>query len=456
MKKTDYNSRRRFLKQMLSTSVCLPLGMGTWSRAAQADFSFSDYKALVCIFLYGGADSSNMIVPISRPEYNLYSTIRAGLGVDRSSLLPITPTTPQSAEYGFNSAFSPLHPLFEAGEMAVVANVGTLLEPSTKTQLINHEVAIPPQLFSHSDQQFQWATAISDTQHPIGWGGRVADLFGNVNGPNALSMNITMAGQSVFLTGEQVIQYALSSEGPERLAFHDFASPGDPLYELHKSWLNKDYDNILQREFAKIQNRAISLEKTISNAMDQLSPLTTTFPNTDLGAQLQMVARMIQARDLLGEDPIKRQIYLVGAYGWDTHDDQNAALPRLLGNLSTCMRSFNDAIKEIGVNDEVTAFTSSEFGRTLTNNGDGTDHGWGGHQLVVGGAVQGGNIYGLMPDLTLGGPNDAGQGRMIPTQSVDQFNATLARWFGVPDTDMGTLFPYLSRFPRQDLGFMAG
>ncbi len=447
-------TRRHFLKQFMGVTAAVPLGLGLWPSLSRADLSFSDYKALVCIFLYGGADSANMIVPVSQPDFNLYSTVRGGLGVAQNSLLPISPANSQVADYGFNGSFAPLHPLFESGDMAVVANVGSLVEPVTKAQILAKEASLPPQLFSHSDQQFQWATSISDSRLPIGWGGRIADLFGSVNGSDALSMNVTLAGQSVFLTGQQVVQYALSSEGPEALAIHEFSEPGEPLHDAIQRWLERDYGNMLQREFVRVQNRAISLDQTISTALEQFPQLNTQFPDSELGANLSMAARMIQARDLIGVAPARRQIFLVGAYGWDTHDAQNRVLPGLLANLSSSMAAFNSAMKEIGQDDSVTTFTSSEFGRTLTNNGDGTDHGWGGHQLVLGGSVQGGDIYGTMPDLTLAGPDDAGEGRIIPTLGADQFNATLARWFGVPDADIEALFPNLSRFSQHDLGFM--
>ncbi|PIE89006.1 MAG: hypothetical protein CR997_13490 [Acidobacteria bacterium] len=447
------NSRRRFLKQILGASACLPFGMGMWSKASETDLSFDDYKALVCVFLYGGADSASILVPASSAEYSQYESIRAGLGVARDHLLGLNST--QASDYGLFNVMEPLHRLYETGDLAFVANVGSLMEPATKEQLLNNEVERPPQLFSHSDQQFQWATSIPGVQTPIGWGGRIADLFGNVNGQSDLSMNITLAGQSVFLTGEQVVQYALSSDGPEGLFFHDIAEPGSLLAETANRMLSREYGNVLQREFTRIQNKAISLERTISSALEVLPPLETSFPESELGEQLLMVTRMIQARHALGNDPIRRQIYLVAAQGWDTHDNQNDSLPGLLNDVAVSMRAFNDAMVEMGINDNVTAFTSSEFGRTLTNNGNGTDHGWGGHQMVMGGSVNGGDIFGTMPNLELDGPDDAGQGRIIPTLSVDQFNATLAKWFGVPDADMDSIFPHLSRFNERDIGFMA-
>jgi uncharacterized protein (DUF1501 family) len=426
--------------------------MTPWNKALALTPVFTDYRALVCIYLFGGNDSANMVVPRDAGSYNQYQSIRGDLAVPQGQLLAIQSTSSQRSSYGLHPSLEPLHSLYKNGELALVANVGTLLEPVSRQTILEGNVFLPPQLFSHSDQTFQWQTGISDTQEPIGWGGRMADLL-----PVPLSllpMNITLAGQSVFLNGRQTIQYALDKDGPEGLEALD---GGDgPLDLAVRQLLGGSSANLLERQFMQVQNRSIDLHALISSELVRQDTLSTSFPDTDLGKQLSMVTRMIASKNALGGAGLNRQVFLVGMDGWDTHDNQNDDQPRLLGELAAAMRAFREGLAEIGELNNVTGFTASEFGRTLTNNGDGTDHGWGGHQLVMGGAVNGNDIFGVMPDLSLDGPDDAGDGRLIPGLSTDQYAATLARWFGVPESDLGTLFPHLHRFSRADLGFMQG
>ena len=444
-------SRRSFLR-LAGGSLMLPAGLMTPWKPLWADPPIpTDYKALVCVYLFGGNDSANMLVPRGSASHAQYQNIRGSLAVPLDQLLPIQTQSDQRTDYGLHPALAPLLPLYENGELAAVANVGTLVEPVTRQDLINGSTAVPPQLFSHSDQTFQWQTGIPGTQTPVGWGGRLADLYAN-SALSLLPMNITLTGQSVFLAGQQTVQYALSESGPERL--EAASGDGGPVDLAISALLAQSRQNLLEKQFIGVQKRSMDLYELISGVLEQQNPLNTVFPDNDLGRQLAMVARMIASRADMGGANIARQVFLVGMGGFDTHDNQNGAQPQLLGALASVLRAFRDALAEVGELNNVTTFTASEFGRTLTNNGDGTDHGWGGHHLVMGGDVRGGDIYGVMPDLTLDGPDDAGDGRLIPTLSTDQYDATLARWFGLGDADLQGLFPHLHRFDSADIGIM--
>ena len=447
--KVSNPSRRRFLQGISGTSLAL---MTPWARLWAAPPLVSDYRALVCIYLFGGNDSANMVVPREAASHAEYQNIRGGLAVPREDLLPIESVSSQRTAYGLHPALQPLHSLYEDGELAIVANMGTLLEPVTRQRILAGQAVLPPQLFSHSDQTFQWQTGIPDSQDPVGWGGRLADHFAD-SYSSLLPMNITLTGQSVFLAGQQTVQYALAESGPEPLEAAA-ADKDDPLSAAVRQLLAQSRSNLFERQFIRVQKRSMDLHALISGALARQRPLNTVFPDSSLGRQLAMVARMISSREEMGGAGLGRQIFLVGMGGFDTHDSQNDVQPSLLADLAACMRAFRDALAEIGELGKVTTFTASEFGRTLTNNGDGTDHGWGGHQLVMGGAVRGGDIYGLMPDLALEGPDDAGDGRLIPTLSTDQYDATLARWFGMDEVDLHGLFPHLKRFDNMDIGFM--
>jgi len=454
MKRISQQGRREFMRRLLGGALLLPGGsalslLGLPGRSLAAPEDVGDYRALVCIYLHGGNDSFNMVVPTAPAAHERYRRTRGNLAVPRETLLPIQPVHAQALEYGFHPSLEPLHRHFADGELAVVANLGTLLEPVTREQARRHPERLPAQLFSHSDQTFQWQTANPGSLDALGWGGRMADLTQSFNGGALLPMNITLAGESLFLAGRKVVQYALDPAGPEALEMLNDDPVAGALMQLFES----RRAHLLQRQFARVQRRSIELQALVSAVLEAEVPLETSFPDSDLGRQLAMVARMIAARWHFGLDK-GRQLFLAAKGGWDTHDRQNQDQPLLLADLAACMSAFQQAMVETGNAGSVTLFTASEFGRTLTSNGDGTDHGWGGHQMVLGGAVHGGDIYGEIPEMVVDGEDDLGDGRIIPTLSVDQYAATLARWFGVPQSELGRLFPQLDRFETDDLGFM--
>lgn len=423
---------------------------GAFAQGVGVAAPFDDYKALVCVFLFGGNDSFNMLVPRSNAEYGVYATSRQNLAIAQTDLLPITPATPDGTDYGLHPSMTGLKGLFDSNRVALIRNMGPLVEPTTKDQYLNGATTLPPQLFSHNDQQDQWHSLKGANVSKTGWAGRVADLIRlNVAGQQ-MATNASLFGSSLFQSADDTIAYVMGPGGP--IQFDGFGDVS-PFLEQRQAFANiiaANYNSIYERGFAEIQQRAVASADLVSNAIDNAPVRTTVFPQSQLGQQLQTIARLIDVRDDL---QMQRQVFFVGTGGFDSHDDQNINQPGLLGGISDALTAFYDATVEMGVADSVTSFTQSDFGRTLTSNGDGTDHGWGGIQLVVGDAVNG-DMYGFYPLLQIGGSDDVGGGRMLPTTSADQYAATLAKWFGIDDVDLSSVAPNLDNFIQRDLGFM--
>jgi uncharacterized protein (DUF1501 family) len=448
--------RRRFLQSAALAAGGLALAqlpgraVGQWLGGTAA---FSDYRALVGIFLFGGNDSFNMVVPRSDAEYAVYAASRQNLAIAQDSLLPIHPIGGGSVQYGLHPAMSGLATLFEQGQAAVVANLGPLVRPVTRAEVLNGTAVVPPQLFSHNDQQDQWHTLRGRSPLFTGWAGRIADLLQPDTTGQRLPVNVSTTGTVALQIGSEALPYAMTAQGAP--LYYGLSASGDALEQARRAAFERTLGaaqaSIYARAFAGVQSRALATADIVNAALDQGPVLLTSFPDTGLGQQLDMVAQMIAVRDSL---QMSRQIFLVGVGGFDTHDDQLVLQPRLLGDLSASLAAFHTALTELGVADRVVTFTQSDFGRTLTSNGDGTDHGWGGHQLVMGDAVLGQRIYGTMPELAIDGPDDTSGGRIIPTTAVDQYAATLARWFGIAGADLDIVAPNLANFAAPDLGFL--
>lgn len=417
-----------------------------------------DYKALVCLFLQGGNDANNLIVPMGS-EYAAYASARSNLALPQTGLLPLSPRTTDGRSWALHAAVPELHNLFGSGKAAILANVGTLVVPTTKAQYNARSVPLPPQLFSHSDQQVQWQHSVPDKPTATGWGGRVADLVNAFNSNNSISMSISLAGKNTFQVGSSVTQYAISSSGAVTLAGSASRGNADAVrFAAQKDLFTSPQVAMLESAFAGVSSDAITSAETLNSVLASSSAIATTFPTTNVGNQLRMAARLMAASPTLG---LKRQIFFVQLGGWDTHASQlnnteptSGAHANLLAQVSAAVDAFYRATIELGVENQVTLFTASDFGRTYRSNGDGSDHGWGNHQFMVGGAVKGREIYGRMPTLTVGGPDDTTQGRWIPTTSVDEYAATLATWFGVSATDLPVVLPNIGRFARPNLGFL--
>ena len=461
-------NRREFIGQaacagfsfagMLSTIGTLRL----FNAAASAQgLPGSGNKALVCLFLYGGNDANNTLVPRDLTAYNNYARDRGILAIPRETLLPLTIPNDDGREFGLHPSMSLLQPVFNNGKMALVCNVGTLVAPITKAEYLSGGAAVPPYLFSHNDQQVQWQTSVPDSPKKVGWGGRMADLLQSLNSGSSISMNISIAGSNFFQVGDEVVQYHVTPEGSIGLSQYDANwSPIREQYHAMSNMLGRSYGHVFEQEYANIINRAVANDTLMKTSLAAVPEYTELFANSAdpegglnyIAAQLRMILRLISARSTLG---MQRQIFFAALGGFDTHDDQLADHAVLLQQLSNAIADFYNATDTLGIANEVTLFTASDFNRTYNSNGKGSDHAWGSHHVVVGGAVNGGQLYGQMPALEIDGPNDTGsRGSWIPTVSTDEMASTLARWFGISDSDMHLVLPNIGRFANPNLGFM--
>jgi uncharacterized protein (DUF1501 family) len=447
-------NRRNFLRQALGSSMgaasmaSIGGSLGIVNSAlAQSSDRFDDYRALVCVFLFGGNDSLNMLVPTENAEYQVYQNVRQNLAFAQDSLLPITPIGNVPYALGLPSAMSAIRPLFDAGTLSFVSNVGPLLAPVSKQELANNIALAPPQLFSHNDQQDNWQTSRPDAPSVSGWAGRMADLL--TESSRALPINLSVFGNNLMQTGLSTSLFSLSPAGPEQFQALDpqqaFNAGRIGIYEQ----LLADSTHLLERGYAQIVGRAMGNNLLVSNALESSVSSNTLYPTRNfLASQLEIVARLISVEQQLEQ---RRQVYFVGLGGWDTHDQQATLHPQQLTLLSEALAAFQQNLTQLNMENAVTTFTMSDFGRTLTSNGDGTDHGWGGHQLVMGGAVNGGQVLGTLPALELGSDDDLDDGRIIPTTSVDQYVASLATWFGLTTSELNAVIPNLNRFDANAL-----
>jgi uncharacterized protein (DUF1501 family) len=447
-------TRRTFIRQ----AACAALGTSGLLNtifdlrrlsAATISSAAGDYKALVCLFLFGGNDANNVIVPHDTSGYASYAAARGALAISQASLLPLTLQNGDGRDFGFHPNLVELQSLFNQGKLGIVANVGTLVAPITRAQYLAGGAAVPPQLFSHADQSVQWQTSVPDQISKTGWGGRLGDTVKSLNGDSKISLCISIAGTNTFEVGNTVIPYTVSSNGSVGLAGFDGSANANVRLQAFKDLLAMPHNNLFEQAFSDTVSRSIAANELLTSALAGLPALQTVFPATSLSNQLKMVANLIAARTNLG---MQRQIFFCSVGGYDTHGDQLNGQANLLTELSQALNAFYAATNELGVAQNVTTFTASDFGRTYPTNGTGSDHGWGSHQFVLGGAVQGGRLFGTFPTLAVNGPDDTGQGRWIPTTSVDEFSATLATWFGVSASELSTVLPNIGRFAHPNLG----
>jgi len=465
------SSRRDFLRN----SVCALGGMALASSVesfgivnALTPQAATDYKALVCVFMNGGNDGNNMLVSLD--QYAAYSAARnaSGLAIPQANLLAVSPGG--GGSFGFNPSMPEMQARFNEGRLAMLCNNGPLVEPLSRTTYQNGTGKKPVQLFSHSDQVGLFQTAVANTVSQTGWGGRVADLTSVLNGPATFPQNVSIAGINLFLTGADTRQLAI---GDSNTALNNVlpltmtGSAAEQAARLASFNELRALDNNFKLIKAASDTRSSALQTRA--ALASVNPaLTTLFPNTSLGRQLLQIARVIKAsNDPAAGINMKRQIFFAQIGGFDTHSGQHPTVlggqDLLLQQVSQALNAFYNATVELGVQNNVTAFTLSDFGRTLqpagSGNAVGSDHAWGNHHLILGGAVRGGNLYGTYPTLALGGPDDtdggsAPRGRWIPTTSVEQYAATLATWYGLSSSDLPAVFPLINRFPAPSLGFM--
>ena len=466
-------TRRAFLKRAGALSmmgVGAPLALNLAGIGEAAAFEASDYKALVCVFLFGGNDHGNTLIPVDITNYDLYSKIRGG-GADRTAggialahsalaATKLTTLTPQALtnniEYALSPELTSMASLFNTGKLAVQLNIGPLLTPLTLAQYQGSDrvqYPLPPKLFSHNDQQSVWQ-ALNSEGATKGWGGYMGDLALSSNNISTLTC-ISASGNAVFLAGNNALQYQISPSGAIPIwAAKGSAFNSSAVSNALKKLITQNSPHILENELAIVTKRSMELEEVVNAALNPVN-LSTSFDRdskkNSLADQLKVVARLIGARDLLGT---KRQVFFVSLGGFDTHDGLNENHPKLLAQVDEAMNAFYQATVELGVSEKVTSFTASDFGRTLASNGDGSDHGWGSHHFIMGGAVNGGQFYGTAPQISITSDDQVGQGRLLPSTSVDQLAATLARWFGVSASEVNTILPNVSRFASSNLGFM--
>jgi uncharacterized protein (DUF1501 family) len=441
-------NRRSFIKYASLAAAGNLAGLrpfGTLNALAQ---SGTDYKALVCVFMFGGNDANNMIIPFDTSGYNNYSTIRGPLALAQNTLLPLTPLP----NFALNPNLPEIQSLFNGGNAALVANVGTLIAPTTRTQYLAGST-VPSNLFSHPDQQLEWQNAATSGSTPTGWAGRMSDLLGkSYNGSATIPMITSVAGDTLFCNGASSTPVSVSpgnlggascSEGSECTA-RQTAAQALLTFNSGISLVTAD---------DQITSNAYNYAKILSAATQSVTPLKTVFPTSALGAQLQQIAQIIQVRAALG---VQRQIFFAGVGNFDTHAGQIALQSPLLAEVSGAMGAFYQATQEMAIQDDVTSFTMSDFARTFQpNSNTGSDHAWGSHHIVMGGAVKGGKMYGTFPTLALAGPDDSGtNGRWVPSTASSQYASTLAQWFGVPVGQLSQVLPNIGNFSVNNLGFV--
>jgi uncharacterized protein (DUF1501 family) len=464
MRKIDH-SRRQFMKTAsyaaMSGITPTPLMHSMRAMAAMtshAAAASTDYRALVCVYLSGGNDGHGTLIATDSDSFNAFTQARSGaegLAYPLSQLLPIVPLTPQSGRtFALNPYLTGVQNLFNAGRAALVANTGTLIEPVTKAQWDNNTATLPRSLFSHFDQTNAWEAIAADGANR-GWGGRMADLFESMNSNTSFTC-ISTSGTTLFLSGQTAFQLRVSAAGAlqsDGLANPLFGSTAGSA--ALQSIISADDSNLFAKEYAVVVRRSLAAQAALAAAMapagptgipnptQVLDPATGMLANNQLASSLQTVARVIAGRQALG---VTRQVFFVQLGGFDTHDTQAKRHSTLLSQLGAAFEYFDQLMVTAGLSSQVTLFTASDFGRTLTANSDGTDHGWGSHHIVAGGAVAGQNIYGEYPVVGANQANDVGQGRLIPTTAVEQYGGTLGRWMGLSDSQIREVFPNFANF----------
>lgn len=467
-------TRRDFLRTCVGTACAggvLPGLMSPMARAADT----SGYKAMVCIFFFGGIDNNDVLIPRDTTSYNLFSGTRTSLlsayagnaaagSRERADLLPLSPLNSGvlgGREFGMASEYQPVVDLFNSGELAVVGGVGPLIQPTNRTQFNDRSVPLPKQLFSHNDQQSTWMALAAEGER-VGWGGRFIDQF-RQSSPSLRTdlAGVSTFGNTVFLSGSGDAPFTLSSSGALPITVLDnrnilgTVSEYDAVRDRINTRLTSATarsSNVFANDFETLQATGVALSNEYGLAYDQRAQLSTTFGANRTGGQLRSVAEAISLRNELG---VSRQIFFVGIGGFDTHSAQAVTLPGLQNELTQGIADFRNAMVELGVWNDVTVFTAADFGRTLNDNGDGSDHGWAGHHFVAGGSVRGQRVYGGFPSSDVAADDYTDdRGRLIPSVSVEQYAATLGTWFGLTPAEVRAALPNLANFNSEDLGFM--
>ncbi len=433
-------SRRQFLSGLAATPVISMLGTSGVTAS-----EFTDYKALVCVFLFGGNDGFNTLIPTNNAGYDEYKTARPSIALPQNDLLSTNIQTGSELTLGLHPAMSAFQKVVNRGDAAAIANCGVLVEPATKEQLKQGTRKQPPFLFSHNSQQSEWQRAWAGNASTLGWAGRLMDQLSGTG--EVVSPMFSTNGNVQWLNGEHYTGNLLKSTGLPKIGANNNSERKASFEQV----LGLTPISPFGKTFNRVKSESVVVRDALAKTLEA-SPVESVFTEGKLEQQLHMVARLIKSNQILGH---KRQIFFVGLGGFDTHDNQLNKHAELMAELSEGLAKFQDSMQSGGLSNQVTTLTMSDFGRRLASNGTGTDHGWGSNHWVMGGAVKGGQLIGQWPSLTLDGPDDFNKGRMIPTTSVEQIGATLAKWMGATQAQqLAKVFPNLNNFDNADLGFM--
>ena len=451
------NSRRSFIKNMGASLIGgAAFTSGIMPALANAGTtSSSPYKALVCLNLSGGNDAFNTLVPTADSAYANYSKVRQELALPKETLNALVHSNSSAEPFGFHSALNKVAQLYNNGKLAVVGNVGNLIEPVVKATYKQNGSQLPKNLFAHNDQAI-FSQTLNNGVVDTGWAGRVAEVLSEANINQQLAMNITLSGSNPLQRGSETLPFGLTKSGIVRLSALSEANPGDlsaKRAQLYRHFLARNHANPLQQHFADVETQAWTMSQYVADILDRQPKINTPLMSSiGLSENFATIARIIAANE---DFQVKRQVFYINFGSFDTHGYQLIGQAGLLAEVNKALTEFYETLSTLGYGEQVVTFTLSEFGRTLSRNGtDGTDHGWGSHHFVMGDAVKGQGIFGTMPSLELGSDDDIGEGRIIPTQSFDQYAATLAEWFGVSSDDVAKIFPNLKNFSLKNLGFI--
>jgi uncharacterized protein (DUF1501 family) len=442
-------NRRSFIKYASLAAAGNAAGLRPFGALNALAQTTTDYKALVCIFLYGGNDANNMLIQFDTAGYANYSTVRGPLAIAQAQLLQLS----AAPNFALNPNLPDIQTLFDSSAAALVTNVGTLVQPTTRAEFLAG-LTLPQNLFSHTDQQLEWQNASQSSAAPTGWAGRIADTINLEYNANAkVPMVMSVAGDTVFCNGAASTPVSVSTGNVFNAQCSEGSAECAAQLATAQALLSFNSGISLVQADDSIMSNAYGYAKTLSDAVQSVTPLKTVFPATGLGAQLKQIAEIIQVRAALG---VSRQIFFAGVGNFDTHQNQLPLQGALLAQIGPAMAAFYAATQELAVASQVTSFTMSDFSRTFQpNSNTGSDHAWGSHHIVIGGAVKGGQMYGTFPTLHLGGPDDSGSnGRWVPTTASAQYAATLAAWYGVSAAQMPLIFPNIASFASANLGFV--
>ena len=446
-------SRRKFLGQascaglgyttLLSTLVNLK-SINAASILNSTTIDCGGYKAMVCLLLEGGADSFNMLIPRGDSEWQQYATTRSNNAIPQNDILSINPTESVGKDLGVHPAMSNMRDMFNNGEMAFISNIGSLINGVSKDDIYSGTADLPLGLFSHADQVMHWQTGVPQDRVAQGWGGKIADMMYACNSNQNISLNVSLGGSNLFQTGNQSIEFSIDPYNGSTMinGYGEEWQFAQMRTQAIDNMMDAYYDDMFKKSFVDIIKVGKEGAEQFNAAIDSIE-LNTPFTDNYLSQSFHMVAKTIAARSALG---MSRQIFFINYGGWDHHDEVLMAQQEMLTEVDTALGEFNAAMKELNIHNDVLTFSMSEFGRTLTSNGNGTDHAWGGNVFIMGGDVNGQKVYNGYPDLALNSNIEIGGGVLIPSMSVDEYFSEIAMWFGVPSSELTTLFPNIGNF----------